>query len=46
MVIDTNIGLNRMVVRVGRTGKILRVEAYQIEEEVQLWIFEVFVGSH
>jgi hypothetical protein len=46
MVIDTNIGLNRMVVGVGRTGKILRMEIYEIEEDVELWILEVFVRSH
>jgi hypothetical protein len=43
MVIATNISLNRMVVRVGRTEKILRVEAYQLEEDVEMWILDVHV---
>ena len=47
MVINITISLNRMVLQMGRkTGEILRVEAYQLEEDVEVWILDVHVRPH
>lgn len=35
--IATNISLNKTAARVRRTGRILRVEACQLEEDVEMW---------